>query len=98
LQTINGKVYFPLLLLAAMTTPRQGLPNTLIYLGPKFRKLRKEWPEAGLWKIFIASMAREQSGLPAVELTTQGPNGGDQLGMSSIERTADESNDGRELP
>jgi hypothetical protein len=98
LQTVNGQVYFPLLLLAAMTAPLQGLPNTLIYLGPKFRKLRKEMPEAGLWTIFIASMAREQSGLPAVEITTQGPNAGDQPGVSSVERTAHESNDECGLP
>jgi hypothetical protein len=40
LQTVNGKVYFPLLLIAAMTTPMQGLPNFLVYLRPRWQSKR----------------------------------------------------------
>ncbi len=40
MQQVNGKVYFPLLLLAALTVPLQGLPNFLVYLLPRLKKLR----------------------------------------------------------
>jgi hypothetical protein len=34
LQTIQGKTYYPLLVIAALTVPIQGLPNFLVYLAP----------------------------------------------------------------
>ncbi len=40
MQQVNGKVYFPLLLLAALTVPLQGLPNFLVYLLPRLKTLR----------------------------------------------------------
>ena len=38
LQTINGNVYYPLLLISVITVPMQGLPNFLVYLWPRFRR------------------------------------------------------------
>jgi hypothetical protein len=90
LQAINGKVYFPLLFIAATTTPLQGmqlqpfrgesgfamllapwfhfltlylismcsgLPNFLVYLYPRYRKARKEKPEAGVVAWLKSSIA-----------------------------------------
>ena len=59
IQTVNGKSYFILLLIASMTTPMQGLPNALVYLRPKFMKLRRERPHAGVWNWFRGSLANE---------------------------------------
>lgn len=40
MQTVEpGRVSYPLVLLAAMTVPIQGLPNFIIYLRPKLRKM-----------------------------------------------------------
>lgn len=51
MQTSSEKaVPFALLLIASMTTPRQGLPNFLVYLGPRFFRARRKSPVAGVWK------------------------------------------------
>ena len=60
IQTIDdGKVYYPLLLIAAITVPVQGLPNFLVYLMPRYTKVKKEMPKAGLIKWLQSSLARE---------------------------------------
>jgi hypothetical protein len=56
IETINGKVYFPLLLIASMTTPMQGLPNFVVYLAPKFRRLKRELPNAGVLNLVKRSL------------------------------------------
>lgn len=53
LQTITGKVYYPLLLAAAISIPLQGIPNGLVYLYPKYQTIRhrhRDWtrPQAVL--------------------------------------------------
>jgi len=46
IQTINGKSYFPLILLFAITTPLQGGFNFIVYIRPKYLKYRKEHPDS----------------------------------------------------
>lgn len=36
---VNGRVYYPLLVFAVITVPMQSLPNLLVYMLPRFRKL-----------------------------------------------------------
>ena len=60
METINGEVYYPLILLAAICTPLQGLPNVIIYLMPKYRKLRRQMPNANFVRLVRASVARDQ--------------------------------------
>jgi hypothetical protein len=57
---VNGKVYFPILIIAAMTTPLQGLPNVIVYLGPKFREARKLHPGAPFLKLVASSVSPVQ--------------------------------------
>ena len=58
---MNGKVYYPLVLIAAITVPMQGLPNFVVYLRPKLRRVRKRYPHAG-WVQWVArSMSRNES-------------------------------------
>jgi len=57
IQTFNGKVHFSLLLIAAMMTPLQGLPNFIVYLAPRFAKLKRERPHAGFWNWVSGSLA-----------------------------------------
>ncbi|CAB9519452.1 expressed unknown protein [Seminavis robusta] len=66
LQAINGNTYFPLLIIAAATTPLQGLPNFLVYLYPRYKKARKEMPNAGVLECFKSSIA------PAAQSTERG--------------------------
>ena len=48
-QTVDVDVPYAVLLLAAINTPFQGLPNCLVYLYPKFAKLTRTKPELGFW-------------------------------------------------
>lgn len=59
IETINDKVYYPLILIAAITVPMQGLPNFIIYLLPKLQRLRSRDPDAGWVNWFGKSMARK---------------------------------------
>lgn len=61
---MNGKIYYPLLLIAAMTTPLQGLPNVIVYLGPKFREARRRHPDAPFVNLVVSSVSPVP---PAVE-------------------------------
>ena len=61
IQTANGGVYFPLVLVAAITVPMQGLPNFLVYLRPRLRKVRRSNPTAGWMKRFARSIARDDN-------------------------------------
>ena len=61
IQSINGQVYYPLVLISAITVPMQGLPNFVVYLLPKLRRVRKRDPGAG-WVNWVArSLARDKS-------------------------------------
>jgi len=44
---VNGKTYFPLLLIAAMTVPMYGLPNILVYMRPQFQNRFTSTKESG---------------------------------------------------
>lgn len=57
---MNGKVYYPILIIAAMTTPLQGLPNVIVYLGPKFREARKRHPDARFLNLVGSSVTPVQ--------------------------------------
>jgi len=61
IQTINGQVYYPLVLIAAITVPMQGLPNFVVYLRPKLRRVRKHYPNAGWIQWVARSMSRNES-------------------------------------
>jgi hypothetical protein len=52
LQAINGKTYFPLLLVASIMTPIQGLPNVLVYLRQ---------PRQQMWRSVQQSLAARSS-------------------------------------
>jgi hypothetical protein len=56
-QTVDVEVMYGFLLLAAINTPLQGLPNFLVYLYPKFAKLRRTKPALGFWGRVRKSMA-----------------------------------------
>jgi hypothetical protein len=60
-QTVDVEVLYGVLLLAAINTPFQGLPNFFVYLYPKFAKLRRIRPELGFWGRVRKSMAPEES-------------------------------------
>jgi hypothetical protein len=60
IQTINGNVYYSLILIAAITVPLQGLPTFIIYLLPKLRRLRRNNPDAGWWHWFRSTLGRNQ--------------------------------------
>ena len=62
IQTINGKTYYPLVLIAAVTVPMQGLPNFVVYLRPKLRHVRKRYPNAGWIQWVARSMSRNDHG------------------------------------
>ncbi|GAX15407.1 hypothetical protein FisN_8Lh297 [Fistulifera solaris] len=66
LQQVNGKVYFPLLLLAALTVPLQGLPNFLVYLLPRLKKLRTSQGRERITQKIASRMSRLTS--PSVVL------------------------------
>ena len=61
IQTVNGRVYYPLVLIAAITVPMQGLPNFVVYLRPKLRRARRRDPNAGWFNWVARSMARNES-------------------------------------
>ena len=61
IQTANGDVYYPLLLVAAITVPMQGLPNFLVYLRPRLQKIGRSDPTAGWMKRFARSIARNDN-------------------------------------
>lgn len=66
LSATRGELYYPLLLIAVITTPLQGLPNVVVYLGPKYRKLKRQSPNAGFWRLVKGSVAREKRGVPSL--------------------------------
>ena len=70
IQTINGKAYFALLLIASMMTPLQGLPNFIVYLAPQFAKLRRERPNAGFWNWFRSSLAANEAIVSTAEISS----------------------------
>jgi hypothetical protein len=57
-QTVNVEVMYGFLLLAAITTPFQGLPNFLVYLYPKWRRTK---PELGFWRRFRKLLSAGES-------------------------------------
>lgn len=61
LQTINGKVYYPLLLAAAITIPLQGIPNGLVYLYPRYQTIRQRHREWTRLQAFVAVLNGESS-------------------------------------
>ena len=44
LESIHQQTYFPLLLVAALTVPVQGLPNFLVYYRPFYQRWRSQRP------------------------------------------------------
>jgi len=60
-------VYYPLLLIATITVPMQGLPNFCIFLLPRYIRLRKERPHGNLWmwlkESMLHSLPLRQTGL-----------------------------------
>lgn len=50
IQTINGKSYFPLILLFAITAPLQGGFNYVVYIRPRYLKYRKDNP-GSIWTV-----------------------------------------------
>lgn len=73
---MSGKTYFPILLIAVTTVPMQGLPNFMVYLGPRFLKARRERPSDGMFKWLHRSMGKtseaREATLPA-RYTTGNP-------------------------
>ena len=63
IQAFDGTVYYPLVLVAAITVPMQGLPNFLVYLRPKIRRARRLNPNAHWCKWFVRSVAMDDSNL-----------------------------------
>jgi hypothetical protein len=57
-QTVDVEVLYGVLLLAAINTPFQGLPNFFVYLYPKFMRIK---PELGFWGRVRKSMATRES-------------------------------------
>jgi hypothetical protein len=58
-QTIQPpKSIYALLVLAAMATPMQGLPNFVVYLYPTYCRARrqKKQPHRGCWRWFVTSL------------------------------------------
>lgn len=58
LQTVEGGVYYPLLLIAVITVPTQGLPNFLVYLAPRYYRMQKRKPQGNVWVWFKESISR----------------------------------------
>lgn len=61
IERIEYEVYYPLILIAAITTPIQGLPNFLVYLMPKLHHFRRFDPSSAWWKWLVRSMAPQES-------------------------------------
>jgi hypothetical protein len=57
-QTVDVEMMYGFLLLAAINTPFQGLPNFLVYLYPRFARAK---PELGVWGRVRKSMATGES-------------------------------------
>jgi hypothetical protein len=54
-----------------MMVPIQGLPNFLVYLGPKFIKVRRERPNDGVLKWLHRSLGNElPTPAPHAEVTS----------------------------
>jgi len=50
-EQVTSQTYFPLVFLHAITKPMQGLLNYLVYIRPRFLKIREQNPELPFWKI-----------------------------------------------
>ena len=57
----DGRVYYPLVLISAMTVPLQGLPNFVVYVMPKLRRAKRRDPRAGWYNLVVRSLARDAS-------------------------------------
>lgn len=42
IQEMNGRTYYPLLVLSVLSVPFQGFANFLVYIAPRIRRLRKK--------------------------------------------------------
>lgn len=43
-----------------MMVPILGLPNFIVYLGPRFLKVRREQPTAGIFRLLHRSLTRDK--------------------------------------
>jgi len=68
-QTISGKTYYPLLLLAVIMTPFHGLPRIIVYLAPRFAQAKREHPNAGAWYWFKSSLGPKDEDESSTEHT-----------------------------
>ena len=97
LQTTTGKVYFPLLLIASITVPMQGLPNFIVYLRPMFLKMRRERPSEGIFNWMLGSLQVGEAafasevgvaGEGVSELNQQLENSGDDAAVDAADVAA----------
>jgi hypothetical protein len=57
IQTITGKVYYPLLVAAAATIPLQGIPNGIVFLYPKYAAMRERHKDWTMTQAFLAVLS-----------------------------------------
>eukprot|EP00977_Amphora_coffeiformis_P029067 scaffold38456_cov176-Amphora_coffeaeformis.AAC.3 len=77
IQVANDDLYYPLVLVAAITVPMQGLPNFLVYLRPRLQKIRQSNPSTGWMKRFVRSIARNDNVSISMASVERGSQNGD---------------------
>lgn len=89
LQAVNGQVYFGLLLVAGLTTPMQGLPNFLVYLGPRIVKLHRQRPNLSLIGLMQSSLSPVEAD-PQQRVRYNESSAEDDMDLSDISDDEDE--------
>ena len=55
-ELVAKKNYFPIQFLDTFFVPLQGFLNMIIYIRPRYSKLRRENEENGFWKTFMVAV------------------------------------------